>query len=280
MSSYTSHGVRKYAPDLFSPPRPETESYTLYIAELLGSRSFQDRRGTRESPLRILDLCAGTGCISLLLHALLAPHFQNLFVLGIDISTTAVNLAKRNLEHNIRLGLLPNRSSSEIHFHQGDVLDHYSGNIPGVEGILETYLSPGLEPSNTLEWDLLVSNPPYISPTSFEDGTTARSVRTFEPKLALVPPCSMDSMTGTCKQEDAFYYHLIALSFKLSTKLTVLECGSRQQGDRVAALCKDFMGRQQQDHLRSMSIDIWPDVENGHYCNNGDEPCAVIMRRK
>lgn len=280
MSSYTSHGVRKYAPDLFSPPRPETELYTLYIAELLGSRSFQDRRGTRESPLRILDLCAGTGCISLLLHALLAPHFQNLFVLGIDISTTAVNLAKRNLEHNIRLGLLPNRSSSEIHFYQGDVLGHYSEDIPGVEGILETYLSSGLEQSNTPEWDLLVSNPPYISPTSFEDGTTARSVRTFEPKLALVPPCSMDSMTGACKQEDVFYYHLIALSFKLSTRLTVLECGSRQQGDRVAALCKDFMGRQQQDHLRSMSIDIWPDVENGHYCNNGDEPCAVIMRRK
>ena len=263
----------------FSLPRPETESYTLYIGKLLGSRSFQDGYHTK-SPLRILDLCSGTGCISLLLHALLAPHFQHLFVLGIDISTTAVNLAKRNLEHNIRLGLLSNRSRSEIHFHQGDVLGHYCGDIPGVEGILEAYVPLGLDPSKTPEWDVLVSNPPYISPISFEDGTTARSVRTFEPKLALVPPAGMDYMTGTCKQEDAFYHHLIALSFKLSTRLTVLECGSRQQGDRVAALCKDFMGRQQQDHLRSMSIDIWPDVENGHYCNNGDEPCAVIMRRK
>ena len=37
------------------------------------------------------------------------------------------------------------------------------------------------------QWDLLTSNPPYISPSGFSL-STSRSVRNWEPKLALVPP--------------------------------------------------------------------------------------------
>lgn len=229
-------------------------------------------------PLRILDLCTGTGCISLLLHALLAGHLHRLFILGIDLSTTAIGLAKENLEHNLRLGLLSNRSRTEIHFHQGDVLAYDTGDIPKLGRILESY-EGGSGSKQAFEWDVLISNPPYVSPTSLQDGTTARSVRTYEPELALVPPAHMNHHAISCKREDIFYYRLITLSFKLSIKVSVLECGSRQQGGRVATMFKD-LAKLRQDH--EWAIDIWPDIETGlrdNCLDEGNGPCAVILRR-
>lgn len=267
--------------------RPETESYTIHAAELI-SRYFlaSGQNGNVEPsglirPLRVLDLCTGTGCISLLLHYLLAPRFQQLFILGIDISAAAIQLATRNLDHNIQLGLLSDRSYREVHFHQGDVLGHDNGHNSRIEEILETYtpqcrMDPGLRES--FDWDILVSNPPYISPNSLRDGTTARSVRFFEPELALVPPpANMNySITMDYKREDIFYHHLIALSFKLSIRLTVLECGSHQQGSRVIAICKAFSTKLPRDH--EWTVDLWSEGQADH-CDNKEGPCVVILRK-
>lgn len=267
--------------------RPETESYTIHAAELI-PRYFlaSGQNGNVEPlglirPLRVLDLCTGTGCISLLLHSLLAPRFQQLFILGIDISAAAIQLATRNLDHNLQLGLLSDRSYREVHFHQGDVLGHDNGHNSRIEEILETYtpqcrMGPGLRES--FDWDILVSNPPYISPSSLRDGTTARSVRLFEPELALVPPpANMNySTTMDYKREDIFYHHLIALSFKLSIRLTVLECGSRQQGSRVIAICKAFSNKLPRDH--EWTVDIWSEGQADHY-DNKEGPCVVILRK-
>lgn len=267
--------------------RPETESYTIHAAELI-SRYFLASGGQNEyvepsgliRPLRILDLCTGTGCISLLLHSLLAPRFQQLFILGIDISAAAIQLATRNLNHNLQLGLLSDRSYREVHFHQGDVLGHDNGHNPEIDEILETYtprwrMSPGLREG--FDWDILVSNPPYISPNSLRDGTTARSVRLFEPELALVPPANMNYLsTMDYKREDIFYHHLIALSFKLSIRLTVLECGSRQQGNRVIAICKAFSIKLSEDH--EWTVDIWFEGQTDH-TDNKEGPCVIILRK-
>src|SRR2546421_5322789 len=84
-------------------PRLETEAYT---AELAGLVRDLGRAGpeTKTQKLRILDVCTGTGCISLLLHSLLRPPNTEsgspkgglnesfleagVDILGIDISTT------------------------------------------------------------------------------------------------------------------------------------------------------------------------------------------------
>lgn len=230
-----------------------------------------------------MDICTGTGCISLLLHAILVPHFQRLSVLGIDLSSTAIRLANMNIEHNIQRGLLSDRSRTEVHFLQGDVFNGGRRMVPGIEEILKSHtFSPScggeLEPNEHVEWDVLVSNPPYISPRSYQDGPTGRSVRHFEPKVALVPPTeAMLDTPGACRQEDVFYYHLIALSFKLSVKLTVLECGDREQGSRVADICKIFADRLHQGY--DWNISIWPDVDAGYH-GRFDEACAVVLHKQ
>ncbi|EQL32310.1 hypothetical protein BDFG_05538 [Blastomyces dermatitidis ATCC 26199] len=209
-------------------PRPETEAYTTRVANLLLSKFAPAKRKHKHEHehehdrfkhlpnLRILDLCTGTGCIPLLLHSLLSPVFPKLQIRGVDISPRALRLARDNLKHNIKLGRLDERAREEVSFVRGDVLSelgagdnlHLASNAVWRGGKLAhfttaaggnfssssssssnistpTSTSPETD-TNTIT--ILLSNPPYISPAQFTNGTTTRSVRKFEPKLALVPP--------------------------------------------------------------------------------------------
>ena len=177
-------------------PRWETEGWTLYLAELLLSSkayfppSISKERGKKKNrpkqqdalrrPLRILDLCAGTGCISLSLYALLWKEIA-LSVVAVDISPQARNLALRSLKLNQNLGRLPPPSA----MHEvGRSFEYKLADITSPD-FLESGLSDGEK-----EIDILVANPPYISPASF-DRDTSRSARNWEPKRALVPPPSV-----------------------------------------------------------------------------------------
>ena len=120
------------------------------------------------------------------------------------------------------------------------------------------------------EWDILTSNPPYISPRSYNT-CTARSVRNFEPKLALVPPQSQpqphppvrsqsrsqspasistctspintdphthpeQNQEGNDKDGDAFYPTLLSHASILNAKIVILEVADMQQARRVCSL--------------------------------------------
>lgn len=107
------------------------------------------RRGLGEAPLRILDLCTGSGCILLsLLHEL-----RNAGGLGTDLSEEALEAARENA---VRLGL-----QERAAFRQGDLW----------------------EPVGDERFDLLVSNPPYV-PTEVIP-TLEPEVRCGEPYAAL-----------------------------------------------------------------------------------------------
>lgn len=107
------------------------------------------RRGTGEAPLRILDLCTGSGCILLsLLHEL-----RNACGLGTDLSEEALEAARENA---VRLGL-----QERAAFRQGDLW----------------------EPVGDERFDLIVSNPPYV-PTDVIP-TLEPEVRCGEPYAAL-----------------------------------------------------------------------------------------------
>lgn len=107
------------------------------------------RRGPGEVPLRILDLCTGSGCILLsLLHEL-----GNAGGLGTDLSEEALEAARENA---VRLGL-----QERAAFRQGDLW----------------------EPVGDERFDLIVSNPPYV-PTDVIP-TLEPEVRCGEPYAAL-----------------------------------------------------------------------------------------------
>jgi methylase of polypeptide subunit release factors len=228
--------------------RQETATSVAHLASLIASdhNLVQD-----EQPrLRILDLCTGTGCIPLLFHNQFYsanPSTSTLLELvGVDISADALSLARENLIHQIanaarqRTGP-PKRTKSlnQIGFVQANVLASGSssetsseivsgGSLPLTEALERLYGN-----SDPPTFDVLISNPPYVSPRSYLR-TTSRSVRDFEPKLALVPsrPTSEDdTSTG-----DYFYPRLWQAAADVNAKVCLFEVAGLEQATRVAGM--------------------------------------------
>lgn len=101
---------------------------------------------------RLLDLGTGSGCILL---TLLAERGPTGFGIGTDLSRAALSVAMRNAA-NMRLG-------DRAQFHVGDWLDAL--------------------PVSTAAFDLIVSNPPYITLDDY--AVLAPDVGLYEPRLAL-----------------------------------------------------------------------------------------------
>ncbi|HEL1584403.1 TPA: peptide chain release factor N(5)-glutamine methyltransferase [Streptococcus suis] len=96
--------------------------------------------------LRVLDIGTGSGAIAIsLAHA--RPDWQ---VTAVDISPQALEVAQKNAENN----------AVQLNFIQSDVLDQVTG-----------------------QFDLIISNPPYISPADKEE--VGLNVLHSEPHLAL-----------------------------------------------------------------------------------------------
>jgi release factor glutamine methyltransferase len=124
-------------------PRPETE---ILVEQALREAAKMP------SSVSILDVGTGTGCIALAI----AKHLPSASVLGIDVSSGAVELAKKNAEL-LRL--------SNASFQVGDIFSNdWLHSIPG-------------------KFDLIVSNPPYISQSEFEN--LEPELNLYEPRIAL-----------------------------------------------------------------------------------------------
>lgn len=81
--------------------RPETAASTSHLARLISSLESSDD----DRPLRVLDLCTGSGAIPLLFHHTYYSNFaergRQLELVGVDISSDALSLARENLIHQI-----------------------------------------------------------------------------------------------------------------------------------------------------------------------------------
>ncbi len=100
---------------------------------------------------RILDLCTGSGCIGLAI----ASRVKDARVTLADLSREALAVAKKNI-----------------------TLHHLSGRVSCVQADA-AQAAPGF----LGKFDMIVSNPPYIS--TAEMGELPKSVRCYEPELAL-----------------------------------------------------------------------------------------------
>ncbi|CAA9963911.1 s-adenosylmethionine-dependent methyltransferase [Pyrenophora teres f. maculata] len=209
--------------------------------------------------LRVLDLCTGTGCIPLLFKHRLssARNDISLRLLGVDISLKAIRLASHNLQRLQKDGQLSVQGNFD--FLRANVMTNpfveQTEGIPSVKAALNYAAMPSF-------WDILISNPPYISPSEFWK-TTTRSVRGFEPKLALVPPPKQQQQSDV-ERGDMFYPRLLELAREVEAKIVLLEIADMQQALRVAQ-------RAQKLHIFD-GVEIWreqPDI-TGHVATTED----------
>lgn len=220
-------------------PRPETEAWVYYLAQRMCELNPTLYPNPRTRRLRVVDLCTGTGCIPLLLTALLGRTIGKLEVYGFDISPQAIALARQNAQANKgHFSTLTETVTSPVHFLERDVFhDHWSRDF-------------GLTQSDDAQIDILVSNPPYISRKGFENDTE-RSVRKYEPRLALVPDTQLNSLYPQAKPEDVFYARLLEIAQRTRPKVVLFEVGDLEQATRVVELA--LSGGRWQD------VEIWRD---------------------
>ncbi len=153
-------------------PRPETEMLVETALEIL--------TGMKKKPVQIWDIGTGSGCIAVSI----AARCPNCQLLATDISEQALHLAEKNADRN--------QVDGRIRFEVHDVL-----NDP---------------PPNSVEVDMLVSNPPYVTAEEYK-GLQPEIVQ-FEPKLAVT-----DFGDGL-----VFYRRIFSLLKKLTTcKLALIE---------------------------------------------------------
>lgn len=152
---------------------------------------------------RLLDIGTGSGCITISL----AKHHPTLQAIATDISQAALDVAKGNAsKHTVQ---------ERIDFRMGSMLEPVVGE----------------------EFDVIVSNPPYITPTEIE--TLDISVKNFEPRTAL--DGGPDGLT---------YYRQIATNAPQHLKaggLLMVEIGYQQE----AAVRELFMANPALTNVRS-----------------------------
>ena len=131
------------APDCMIP-RPETE--------LLVQRAIEFLR-TREGIQHVCDLCTGSGCIAVGI----AKNFPNARIIATDICDAALSVAAANIEK----------------YQLKDRIELLAGDL----------FEPVIPQLDVGRFDLIVSNPPYVSSDEYEK--LEKNVKDYEPKLAL-----------------------------------------------------------------------------------------------
>jgi len=122
-------------------PRPETEVLVEIAIKYLKERRFR----------RVVDIGTGAGVIAVAL----AHEIDGISVLATDISSSAINVARRNaVKHGV---------ADRIRF---IVMNLFESLLPDVK------------------FDVIVSNPPYVS--SEEYRKLDREIKNFEPPIALL----------------------------------------------------------------------------------------------
>jgi len=152
------YGLDFYVDERVLIPRPETE---LLVEKIINDIKVLLSMGKNQ--VSILDLCTGSGCIILSIANFFKTYFAEKDVIdytGTDISIDALTVAQINEKSLL--------SSLIIHWKQGDLFDALSSS----DGDFKRK-----------KFDVIVSNPPYISPKDIL--TLEPEVNCFEPMNAL-----------------------------------------------------------------------------------------------
>ena len=234
-------------------PRPETEDWAIRLAAHL--------KPTVRAPIRVLDLCTGSGCIPVLLCKTWPSGTAR--ALGIDISSQAIQLAEDNAK---RCGIPASSDSSASHTPATTTGQGAHNTFNALQAdmrdpnFVSTLKSSVLQPP----FDVITSNPPYIPKHEYEQ--LPASVKDYEDIRALlgdpdllprhrteIPPSKPLSDSG----RGLTFYHKIAElvaneheGLLAANGVLAVEVGHGQAHD-VAAIMKE------EGNLHNISI--WKD---------------------
>ena len=126
-------------------PRPETE----LLVELIVSHC--QAQYSKDDEIQILEIGAGSGCLAISL----AKSIENAVIVGVDVSHEALKIAYGNAQaHEV-----------DVTFHERDALRPWP-------------------PEYLNNFDIVVSNPPYVSFSEYEG--LPPEIKHFEPQVALL----------------------------------------------------------------------------------------------
>jgi len=180
-------------------PRPETEILISSALERLKSAG-------KTTPLKILDLGTGSGCIAVCLAKLLPQAL----IWATDISAPALALAKENADlHKVKVKFLKGDTFSALKKEQ-------------------------------IKFDLIISNPPYISKGEFSG--LAKEI-SFEPALALAAGIdgldfyrSIISQAGDYLKDDGF----LILEMGFTQRSAIEDILRKSKKFKVIEIIKDY----------------------------------------
>lgn len=201
-------------------PRPETEILVeCVLKELKNHSGEKNKQIDQNKSVKILDLGTGSGCIilSLMHEAKNSELAIKINGTGVDISADALKVTKMNSD-----ALYLSDHLSLIHS------DWYT-NLYDDKGNIDT------------KYDIIVSNPPYISSADFDN--LAIEVKKYDPEIAL-----------TDKQDGLTHYRTIisnAHNFLNTDGLIFLEIGFDQH-----AAIKEIINQNPHLKLRSIIKDL------------------------
>jgi len=146
-------------------PRPETEHLVVEAVDRgklllkfpatqveLSHPTSSGDKDSFQALLHVADIGTGSGAIAIAL----LKHLPRSRVTAVDISPAALEVARSNAQrHGVE--------SARLQFVEGDLLEWCPAD---------------------LQFDMIVSNPPYVSPEEYQN--LSKSVRDYEPRSALI----------------------------------------------------------------------------------------------
>ena len=133
-------------------PRMDTEILVSRAIEAAGDIKDKREAGLhKKEPIRILDMCTGSGCIAISLYKELESMGYKVEVDAVDVSKEAIEVATSNA----------NKNNAKISFILSDLFEYVNHD----------------------KYDIIVSNPPYIRTSDIED--LEIEVKKHDPLLAL-----------------------------------------------------------------------------------------------
>ncbi|KAH9931076.1 S-adenosyl-L-methionine-dependent methyltransferase [Epithele typhae] len=219
-------------------PRPETEDWTLRLSEMLTP--------TASNPVKLLDLCTGTGCIPLLLCHQWPQGAVN--ATGIDINPAAAQLAELNAQLN---GLPVDADNTKRPRPLQPARNRFSTEVADLlrdDFTAQAHLEP--------PYDVITANPPYIPHDEYSE--LPASVKDYEDVRALLgdsPDAARLGLSPTDRTKGLTFYHRIAALvgaglLRRGGGVLVLEVGRGQAVD-VAAIVERT--------ARLSDITVWKD---------------------